>query len=375
MDKNLFVSLQDTFTKYVGKYYSPFAVKKILDEVDLLIANNDLQFIEHSVNEILEGDQIEIKINIFEGQKQLVERINVLGNSITDEAVIRSELLLDEGDPFNNLKLEQSVARLKSRKIFAEVNTKVTDGSDKDQKIIDVKVEEQPTGEISAGAGVGTNGGSLAFNISENNWLGRGVNLSTSVNVSKETFSGTLSIKDPNYNFTGNSLYYFVSNTSNDKPDSGFKNNIMSTGIGTSFEQYKDIYISPSISLSYDDLKVQSTASDSIKKQKGTFTDLSFDYGISQDKRNRVYAPTEGYLSKFNQSFPIYADTPYIENTYLLSKYSTLTPNAIGAFKFYTSAINGLNDKDVRLSKRVNLPSSRLRGFEAGKIGPKDGED
>ena len=93
---------------------------------------------------------------------------------------------------------------------------------------------------------------------------------------------------DPNYNYSGNSLDVFARNTRNDKPKSGYKNSILSTGIGTKFEQYRDVYLSPQISLSYDDLTVESTASESLKKQKGSFTDLSFDYGISLDKRDRV---------------------------------------------------------------------------------------
>ena len=375
LDKKLFFPLKENYTKIIGKYYSPFSVKKLLDDLDLLIANNDLQFIEHSVNEILEGETIEIKINIFEGKKQLVEKINIIGNTVTDESVIRAELLLDEGDPFNNLKLEQSIAKLKARNLFGEIKNTISDGSGNDQKIIDIEVEEKPTGEISAGAGIGTNGGSFAFNISENNWLGRGINISTFVDVSKATFTGGLQFTDPNYNFSGNMLTYFVSNTSNDKSDSGFKNNIVATGIGTKFEQYKDIYVSPNLIFSYDDLKVDSSASESLKKQKGAFSDLSLDYGIALDKRNRVYAPTDGYISSFNQAIPIYADSPYLRNSYSLSKYQTLTPNSIAAFKFYATAINGLNDKDVRLSKRVNLSTNRLRGFEAGKIGPKDGKD
>ena len=375
LDKKPFFPLQKNFTNIIGKYYSPFSVKKLLDDLDLLIANNDLQFIEHSVNEIIEGETIEIKINIFEGKKLLVEKINITGNSVTDEAVVRAELLLDEGDPFNNLKLDQSIAKLKARNLFSEVKKKITDGSANDQKIIDIEVEEKPTGEISAGAGIGTNGGSFAFDISENNWLGKGVNISTSVEVSADKFTGGFALTDPNYNFSGNMLTYFVTNTSNDSPTSGFKNNITSTGIGTKFEQYKNIYVSPNLTFSYDDLKVNSTASEQLKTQKGTFSDLSFDYGISLDNRNRVFAPTDGYISSFSQGVPIYADSPYIRNTYALSKYQTITPDAIAAFKIFATAINGLEDKDVRISKRVNLSSNKLRGFEAGKIGPKDGND
>jgi len=375
IDKKLFVPLKSSFEKIIGKYYSPFTVKKLLDELDILINNNDLQFVEHSVNEILENDTIEIKINIFEGPKNLVEQINIVGNTITDEAVIRSELLLDEGDPFNNLKLEQSIARLKGRNLFGEVKQKVSEGKNANNRVIDIEVEEKPTGEISAGAGFGTNGGTFAFTITENNWLGRGIGVSTNLELSTETFVGAVKFNNPNYNFSGNSLNYFIANTTNDKSDSGFKNNIISTGIGTSFEQYRNIYISPQLTFSHDDLKVDSTASESLKKQKGTFSDLSLDYGIALDQRDRVYGTTDGYLSKFSQAIPVYADSPYIKNSYLFNKYKTISPNVIGAFKFLATAIHGLDDKDVRLSKRINLSSKRLRGFENGKVGPKDGKD
>ena len=84
------------------------------------------------------------------------------------------ELLLDEGDPFTNLNLDKSVAKIKSRSIFKTLPSKVRSGSEPNLRTIDINVEEQPTGEISAGAGVGTNGGNFVFDISENNWLGQG---------------------------------------------------------------------------------------------------------------------------------------------------------------------------------------------------------
>ena len=376
LDKKLFIPLEKNFKKVIGKYYSPFTVKKLLDDLDLLIANNDLQFIEHSVNEILDGEIIEIKINIYEGSKVLVEKINILGNTVTDESVIRGEFLLDEGDPFSSLKLSQSVAKIKARNLFSEVKETVLDGSKKDQKIINIQVEEKPTGEISAGAGLGTSGGSFGFNVTENNWLGAGISVAANLDISKDTFAGGLTFTDPNYKYTGNSLTYFVENSINDKSkDSGYKNNLIETGIGTSFEQYQNVYLSPNITFSHDNLKVDGSASEAMKKQKGTFSDLSLDYSILLDKRDRVYAPTDGYVSIFSQAIPIYADSPYIKNSYKFSKYQSFTSDYQGTFKFYSTAIHGLDDKDVRISKRVRIPPSRLRGFEAGKVGPKDGKD
>ena len=375
LDKKIFLPLNKSFTKIIGKYYSPFTVKKLLTELDDLIAANDLQFIEHSVNEIIDNNSIEVRLNIFEGKKELVEKINIIGNTVTDESVIRGEFLLDEGDPFSNLKLDKTIAQIKSRNIFGEVTRKITEGSTPTQKIIEINVEEKPTGEISAGAGIGTAGGSFSFSITENNWLGKGINLTTSVDASKETLSGGISVTDPNYKFSGNSVNYFVQNSSNDQTNSGYENKIFTTGFGTSFEQYNNVYISPSVAFSYDDLKVDSTASDSLKKQKGSFTDLSLSYAISLDNRDRVFAPTDGYLSSFSQTFPVYADSPYIKNQYNLSSYKTLSKNMLGSFKLFGSAINGLSDKDIRLSKRIRMPSSILRGFKSGMIGPKDGND
>ena len=375
LEKSKFQPLVKEFNTIVGKYYSPFKIKKLLDNLDILILDNDLQFVEHSVNEIIENQNIEIKINIYEGTKQLVKRINISGNTVTDESVIRGELLLDEGDPLNNLKLEQSIAKLKARQIFSSVASNITDGELKDEKIININVEEMPTGEISAAAGVGTGGGSFGFSVKENNWLGKGISLSTDLNVSKETFSGGVFYTDPNYNFSGNSVTFNVENSTNDKPKSGYKNNLTSIGVKTRFEQYKDIFITSGFDFSYDDLNVDGSASTSLQKQKGSFSDLSFNYAISSDKRDRVYVPTDGHIISFGQVIPVYADAPYVRNNLSLSKYVSLSPNYIGAIKFYASAINGLNDEDVRLSKRIFLNTSRLRGFEAGKIGPKDGED
>ena len=128
LNKELFLPLKKIYNQVIGNYYSPFLVKTLLDDLDLIINNEDLQFIEHNVNEILEGDTIEIVINIFEGPKVLVESIEIFGNTVTEETVIRSELLLDEGDPFSKVKIDKSIAELKSRRIFGTVKEEISDG-------------------------------------------------------------------------------------------------------------------------------------------------------------------------------------------------------------------------------------------------------
>ena len=85
--------------------------------------------------------------------------------------------------------------------------------------------------------------------------------------------------------------------------------------------------------------------------------------------------PTSGYITNFEQKFPIYADKQALTNTFSVSNYKQLSENMIGASKIYVSSINGLGGDDVRLNERRGLSSNRLRGFERGKIGPLDGSD
>ena len=374
-DKEIFFPLREKYNDLVGTYYSPFKIKKILEEIDIIIENKNLQFVEHSVQETIEGDKINLAFNIKEGKKIIVERINIKGNNVTNESVIRSELLLDEGDPFTNLNLDKSVAKLKSKNIFNRVKSEVLPGSSDDQKIIEISIEEKPTGELSAGAGVGTNGGTFAFDIQENNWLGEGKIVGINVELSEESLKGKLFYTNPNYDLLGNSIEYHIQNTSNDKPDQGYENKLITFGAGTSFEQYKDIYTNLSLNFSYDDLRTNSNASASLQKQDGDFTELAAVYGLTYDKRNRTFMPTDGSVFGFVQSLPIYADKPFIDNTFRFSTYHEFNENYVGSGKIFLSAINGLNDEDVRLSKRKSLSTRRLRGFSKGKIGPVDGND
>ena len=374
-DKKIFEPLQKDYNKYLGQYYSLFSIKKLLDEIDLLIENKNIQFVEHNVETIVENDGIEIKFNIFETEKILVERIDITGNNVTNESVIRGELLLDEGDPFSNLSLNKSISKLKALRIFGEVESEITDSEDKSQKKISINVEEKPTGEISAGAGVGSSGGSFGFVVSENNWLGTGNKIDFSLDVDAESIGGQFSFTDNNYNFTGNRLNYYISSKSNDKPNQGYENTIVSSGINTSFEQFKNIYLNLGLAASYDDLRADSNASSTLKKQAGEFAEIAALYGFRTDKRDRSFMPTSGYISSFNQTLPIYADKKAITNTLSLSNYKLFTEDVVAASKFFFSAINGLNDEDVRLNERRFLSSRRLRGFEKGKVGPVDGDD
>ena len=374
-DKKIFKTLESDFKKFAGTYYSPFKITKILESIDELIDDNELQFVTHSVSETIDGNFVDLQFKIFEGPKVIVERINIKGNTVTNDSVIRSELILDEGDPFSKIKLDKSISKLKSRNIFKKVNYRVSDGSSQNVKVMDIVVEEMPTGEIAAGAGTGTDGNTLSFSLTENNYLGRGLIVDTSIEASESALRGGLSVVNPNYNFSGNSLRYGISSKKTDRPNSGYENTLTQVNLGTRFEQYDDIFLSPNLELSFDDMTVDNTASDRLKKQAGTFSDLSFGYGVEKDTRDRRFMPTSGSIFGFSQKFPLYVEeNSSVFNRFTLSKYHSFNENILGAFKFYAAGILAIED-DVRLSKRIHIPAKRLRGFETRKVGPVDSGD
>ena len=375
LDSAAFLSLEPEFNKLAGGYYSQKKLNSVLEKIDQLSEQKELQFINHSVLETLDGNGVEVKINIFEGQKFIVEKINISGNTVTNDSVIRGELLVDEGDPYSELLVNKSINKIRGRNIFGNVTRKTLPGSTDDLKVLEINVEEKATGEIMAGAGIGTEGTSFMFTVRENNWLGKGVSLETAINISEEKIKGNIAITDPNYNFSGNALSTALDVSSLDRTEiSGFKSSTTGASIGTNFEQYEDIYFSPSIDIKHENIETESTASDSIKKMDGDYFTSNFQYGITLDKRNQSWQPTEGYATSFYQKLPLILDSSSISNNFNASLYNEFSEDVIGSLKFQFRAINGV-DEDVRLSERQYVSSKRLRGFVRGKVGPKDGTD
>ena len=129
------------------------------------------------------------------------------------------------------------------------------------------------------------------------------------------------------------------------------------------------------LAATFDDLRTQSNASSTLKKQAGEYSELTGTYGFKYDKRNRSFMPTSGSIVGFEQSLPIYADKRSVSNSVSFSNYHSVTDDIIGVGKLFVTAINGIGDDEVRLSNRKYLSTNKLRGFEKGKVGPVDGTD
>ena len=375
-DKNNFSKIIQTLEKLKNKKYSLIKLSKIINELDKITLLKQYEFISASINEkIVDNNRIDISLIIGETEKSYIERIDIVGNNITQETVIRNEFVVDEGDAFNELLLTKSINNLKARNIFKTVEAEVVEGSKPGLKLVKVEVEEKPTGEISLGAGVGSEGGSIGFSVSENNYLGRGIQVASSLQVTQERITALLAVTNPNYNYTDNSLSTMIQSTVTDRMTNyGYESTNTGFSIGTNFEQYDDFRISPTLAVGFESLKTNQTASANLKKQEGSYFDTTIFYQLDYDKRNQKFQTSDGFRSKFTQSIPIVSTDYALLNGYEFSKYEQFN-DIIGSVSIYTRAVNSINDEDVRISNRLYLPSKKLRGFEPGKIGPTDAGD
>jgi len=157
--------------------------------------------------------------------------------------------------------------------------------------------------------------------------------------------------------------------------NSGYKSSKSGFAIGTDFEQYQNVFISPELSVSFEDIEAESSASTTLKKMEGNYSNVDFVYGIAYDKRNQTWQPTQGYRYKFIQSLPLIQDGSSILNGFDVGAYHEVNENVVGAVKFFARSIHGIDNEDVRLTSRLFIPQNRLRGFNTAKVGPKDGED
>ena len=375
-DSNKFRKLDKVFKKLKNDTYSFSRIEDILEEIENIALLENYEFINANVTETINNDKVDFTFNLEESQKFYVEKINIFGNNITTEEFIRNQLIVDEGDPFNKILQAKSESNLKSLRIFSSVKTKIRDSEESDKKIIDYFIDEKPTGEISASAGVGTEGTTISFGVKENNFNGKGIKLETSLALSDDSIRGMFDYTHPNFAYSDRALIANVQSTVTDKlKDYGYKSTLNSVGLGTSYEQLDDLFFSPSITISNESLDTDSSASAAYKKQDGSYFDAYFKYGLIYDKRNYKYQATDGFVSNWIQHIPILSNSASILNGYALTGYSEPVDDMIVSAGFFARSINSITDDDVRVSKRLYAPSSRLRGFQKGGIGPKDGSD
>ncbi len=375
-DPDNYEQINKLFEDLKGEYYSLYNVEKILNKIEIITVEEQYESVDVKINEDIVSDKINISFNISESAKIFVKKINIFGNNVTDETVIRNQIVIDEGDPYNDILYTKSINNIRSLNFFREVNGEVLDNENEDTKTINISIQEKPTGEIFAGAGTGTSGTTVSFGIRENNYLGKGILLDTNANISTESIRGKFTIENSNYKNSDKSVNLSFEASEFDRlAGQGYKSQKTGFTTGTKFEYYNDLFLGISIENFAEKVTVTDAASSKQKKNAGNYFDSFLSFDFNYDKRNQKFATTSGFFSNYSIDLPLYSETGTIKNAYNFKIFSELYENNISTASVLLKSAFSLSDDDIKLSERLFIPGSRLRGFERSKVGPKDGSD
>ena len=360
--------------------YSSLTVKKLNNQINSYLLSNKYSSFEINIQENKKADEIiDVLLKINQEPKLLINKINISGNLITEEKVIRDNLYITEGDNLNTQKIKRSIDLLKSKQYFSKIDYKLEDSVDKkNNKDFNIFVKEQPTGSISAGVGYGTNGALVSTSISEKNFLGQGKYLNFTGDFSTQKITGELNFIDPNFKDSDRQLSTSLISTKDNFNNTGYSNKSFGGKIGTGYEIYEDIFFRPNVSIQSDKLETESTASSLLRSRAGTTLTTAIGYGFSADFRDSRHNPSSGSLSYFDQNIAtLISDVPAITTTVGTTYYKELiNEKYIGSAKVKISNSVSLdNSKDIKISDRLYATQSDLRGFEQRGVGPVDGGD
>ena len=375
-DRENFFDLSKTLDQLSGTPYSINSINKIVEDIDNIALSEQFETIDVRVNEKFNLNKLDLEFIVSESEKSFIKKINILGNNITRENVIRNQFEIDEGDFYNDILYNKTLNNLKSLNFFKNVKGDIKNENSTNDKIIDIIVEEKPTGELGASLGFGTDDTNLGFFVKENNYLGSGVSLLGNIMVGTDSIKGLLSVTNPNYNDTDKLVYTTIQSTEINKlTDFGYKTNQTGFSFGTKFELLDDFVFGIGTSNFYEKIETDSTASALRKTQEGDYWDTFINLDFNYDKRNQRYKPSEGFRSIYNINMPVISETNTLTNSYNLNHYSELYQNNITSVSFFLKTANSLTDDNIKLTERLFLPSNKLRGFSNGGVGPKDGND
>jgi outer membrane protein insertion porin family len=361
-----------------NEFFSPLTINKLNKQVTDFLETKKYGNFEINIQDSKATDErINVIVQLNEGQKSLVNKINIQGNTITEEKVIRDNLIISEGDQLNSSKVKKSVDNVKSKQLFSKVDYKIEDTDKKNFKDLNLFVKEQPTGSISAGIGYGTNGPLFEGSVNEKNFLGQGISLNFTGRLSSDVLRGELSYLNPNYQNSNKELATALFSEVDDYKNSGYENKRAGAKFATKYEIYEDIFFRPNLGLQFDKLEVIGSASSLLKSRQGDFTTTSFGYNFLYDQRDSKYNPTSGSIFYFDQNIAtFFSDIPTVQTGVGVTFYKELfSDKFIGSAKAKLANVTGFNDKDVKLSDRLFSSPNDLRGFEQRGVGPVDSGD
>jgi outer membrane protein insertion porin family len=366
-----------------GQTYSPVAVENVVERMERLATKKGIDFlrVEPRVTRNDRSQALDIEFVLIRGPRVFVERIDIEGNATTLDRVVRQQFQVVEGDPFNPREIRESASRIRALGFFSDAQVDARPGSTDQQVIVDVDVDEAPTGSFSFGANYSvSSGANLIASYSESNFLGRGQRLS--FNLTTQLDDGNLSFNFVEPAFLGRDVAFGLS-----------------AAYGLSNPSYSDhtekqLYVSPSLTFPVSErgrlaVRYRAGTSELTNPDANVLPDIiqrdvddgrvfeqSVGYTYSFDTRRNGVNPNAGFSFKFSQDYAgLGGDVAYLRSTAELAAETKVMNEAVTLrASIEGGAIKG-DGMDTRVSDRFFSGTSIIRGFEPGGIGARDQAD
>ncbi len=362
-----------------GVTYNPALVDNTIARMERLALQQGLNFIRVEPR-IIRNDRdltLDVEFEITRGPRVFVERIDIEGNTTTLDRVVRRQFRIVEGDPFNPREIRASASRIRALGFFSNAEVNAREGSGPDRVVIDVDVEEQPTGSLNFGGSFSnSNGFGAAISFTERNFLGRGQTLSFGINTTASTRSYSFNFIEPA--FLGRDLRagILIDYRTTDRNNADFNSRVATFQPSLRFPVGENSFLT--LRGGFKSGEIFDVDDDSSILLKDEEEDgeraLGFiGYSFSYDSRRTGLNPNAGVIFRFSQDFAgLGSDTSYIETTALLGAETRVLNEEVTLRATLEGGALNMLSGDSLILDRFRVGPNRLRGFESNGIGPRD---
>lgn len=370
---------QDALKIRTGVTYSPSLVENSIARLERLAIREGLTFVrvEPRISRNDRDLTLDIEFVMTRGQRVFVERIDIEGNTTTLDRVIRRQFDVAEGDPFNPRQIRETAERIRALGFFTTADVNAREGSNSNAIIVDVDVEEQPTGSLSFGGTYSTsNGFGAAISFRERNFLGRGQQLSLGVTTGTSSRKYSFGFGEPAFLGRDLAFRFNASYTETDNDDADYDTTIARISPSFTFPVSENGRLQVRYTADLADIRdVGDDLGEIIRAEEedGEVWSSSLGYTYSYDTRRTGLNPNAGVLLEFGQDFAgLGGDNKYIKTsaraiaqTKVLNEEVTLRATLEGGMLNFSQGSS-------RVTDRFFMGSAVMRGFEGGGIGPRE---
>ncbi len=363
-----------------GVIYSPTLVEGDIARLESKAGRDGVDFmrVEPRVERNERDLTLDITYVISRGPRIFVERIDIEGNTTTQDQVIRRQFDSVEGDPFNPREIREAAERIRALDYFESAEVNAREGSSGEQVVIDVNVEEKPTGSLNFGGSFSNNDGiGVAVSFLEENFLGRGQKLSLTLSTASEATRYGINFVEPSLLGRDVALGLTLDYSEINSSFSSFDTERLVFQPSLTFPVSENARLQ--LRYTYDDITVLArevpvhglTVADDIAAGAQASSALGYEY--TYDTRKGGLDPTQGILFQFNQDFAgLGGDSTYIKTTAKLTGEKKIFNEDVTLRATLEGGALAWQSGNNRVVDRFLLGTSVIRGFEPGGIGPRD---